>query len=176
MWNKIEKQLTALLLLLIVILVFLAALMRTFGQPIIWSVDIAQLLFAWVAVLGANQALRQGSHAKLDVFQHKLTLAQQIKLTFVLNLFAIGALAVLIYYGVQLVQLNPKRTLGSTELSYAWVTAAIPVGASLMATTLIVQCLELIKFSSSLKMVTPPADLPLHIKALVERHEQEVNK
>ena len=46
MWAQIERRLAVMLLAAIVLLVLLAAILRTAGYPIIWSVDIAQLLFA----------------------------------------------------------------------------------------------------------------------------------
>ena len=42
--DKIERMVCIGLLSAIVLLVFAAAVMRTVGLPIIWSVDIAQLL------------------------------------------------------------------------------------------------------------------------------------
>ncbi len=166
MWNKLERRLTALLLFFIVVLVFVAAVMRTFGYPVIWSVDFAQLLFAWLAVLGANQALKQGTHAKLDVLINKLNFANKLKLTLVLNLGCIISLLVSVVYGIELVGLNPKRTLGSTDLSYAWVTSALPVGAGLMALTLGIQCRDLLLCLQSPADYFSRPELPEHIKHL----------
>ena len=39
-------------------LVFVAAIMRFFGHPLTWSVDMAQLLFIWLCMLGATRAMR----------------------------------------------------------------------------------------------------------------------
>lgn len=49
------------------------------------------------------------------------------------------ALAVLLVFGLKLTLLNPQRILGTTGLSYSLITAAVPVGALLMLTTVIKQ-------------------------------------
>ena len=48
MFQRIEFAGACLLLAGIVILVGIAAITRAAGQPIIWSVEIAQLLFVWL--------------------------------------------------------------------------------------------------------------------------------
>ena len=47
------------LLAIITGLVFVASIMRFFGHPLIWSVDLAQLLFIWLCMLGATRAMRE---------------------------------------------------------------------------------------------------------------------
>jgi TRAP-type C4-dicarboxylate transport system permease small subunit len=44
-------------------------------------------------------------------------------------------LALLVYFGTALTLLNLERPLGDVGISYGFVTAAIPVGALLMAST-----------------------------------------
>ncbi|MEK9703335.1 MAG: hypothetical protein VW829_15060 [Deltaproteobacteria bacterium] len=46
--TQIEWVVGATLLTVIVFLVFIASVMRFLGFPIIWSVDLAQLLFIWL--------------------------------------------------------------------------------------------------------------------------------
>ena len=139
MWAQIERGIAVMLLAAIVLLVLLAALLRTAGYPIIWSVDIAQLLFAWLSVIAANQALRQGSHARLDILMNRLRLINRLRLTLALNLISMSCMLVVAVFGFQLVGINPARTLGSTAIPYAWVTAALPAGAVLMLVTLLQQ-------------------------------------
>jgi len=47
----------------------------------------------------------------------------------------IAFLLALVALGTQLTLLNVERPMGDTEISYAYVTAAVPVGALLMAIT-----------------------------------------
>ena len=57
--SQIEFALGALLFAAIVILVFVASVMRYFDYPLIWSVDMAQLLFIWLCFVGATKAMRK---------------------------------------------------------------------------------------------------------------------
>ena len=78
--DKIERLVCIGLLSAIVLLVFAAAVMRTVGLPIIWSVDIAQLLFAWLCMLGANQTLKHAQHATVDIVTQYLPVRWQQRL------------------------------------------------------------------------------------------------
>jgi TRAP-type C4-dicarboxylate transport system permease small subunit len=136
-FNQIEEFISMLFLAVIVIFVFAAAIMRTIGYPIIWSVEIAQLLFIWVCMLGANQALRRDEHVGVDFLVRRLSTAARLKLDFCLYVVVACFLILLIVYGIQLSLLNPERTLGSVSLPYSLVTIAVPFGAGLMLFTTI---------------------------------------
>lgn len=136
MINRIERWICVLLLVAIVFLVFSAAIMRSVGYPIIWSVDVAQLLFAWLAMLAANQTFHHGQHACVDIVTRRLTPVYREVLFTVLDVVMIAVLCVLFWFGIELFLANPQRTLGSTEIGYQWVTLSVPVGAGLMIITL----------------------------------------
>src|SRR6266545_2603975 len=48
-------------------LVFVAAVSRALGSPVLWAIDIAMLLFIWCAFLGADAALRARQHIIIDI-------------------------------------------------------------------------------------------------------------
>lgn len=137
--DSIERLVCIALLSAIVLLVFAAAIMRTLGLPIIWSVDIAQLLFAWLCMLGANQTLRHGQHATVDIATQYLPAHWQLCLRVLASLVMTAVLGVVVFYGISLFNLNPQRTLGSTPIPYRYVALALPVGAGLMLLTLLEQ-------------------------------------
>jgi len=121
------------------VLVFVAAVSRAFGSPVLWAIDIAMLLFIWCAVLGADAALRARQHILIDIvvrlFPHRLQRALLIFHWTVIVAFLV-ALAIL---GIELTLLNVQRPMGDTEISYAYVTAAVPAGSLLMAITALAQ-------------------------------------
>lgn len=120
------------LLAVITALVFIAAVMRFFGHPLIWSVDLAQLLFIWLCFVGAAKAMRERSHLGVDflvrLFPHRARLGVEIALTMLFAAF----LLILVWEGYKLTQLNIERLFGDSGLSYAWVTIAVPVGCILL--------------------------------------------
>ncbi len=120
-----------------VILVFVASLARWAGHPIIWSVDIAQLLFAWSSFLGADQALRHREHMAVDLLVRYLPDGARRKLELVLWGVMGAFLVAVIWYGTQLTLLNVERRFSDTPLSYATVTASVPVGCLLMLITVL---------------------------------------
>lgn len=138
--DTIERLLCIGILAAIVLLVFSAAVMRTIGLPIIWSVDVAQLLFAWLCMLGANQTLKHSQHACVDLFTQYLTDNWQRRLNVLVTVLMLVVLGLITAYGMALFTLNPQRTLGSTAIPYRLVTLALPVGAFLMLLTLLEQC------------------------------------
>lgn len=118
-------------------LVFTAALMRFFGHPLIWSVDMAQLLFIWLCFFGSNKAMREKSHLGMEVLVSRLGYKRRFWLEFACTLLIIAFLLVLAVEGWKLTMLNRERTFGDSTLSYSWVTVAVPVGCVLLAATLI---------------------------------------
>lgn len=116
-------------------LVFIGALARAVGEPLIWSIDMAQAAFIWACVIGADIALDRGAHIEIDIFIRKAPQGVRRALAVLWWLAIAVFLATLVWYGVQLTRLNVERPMGDTDISYAWVTAAIPAGALLMLLT-----------------------------------------
>ena len=132
---RVEELIARILLALLVLLVFVPAVTRTFNRPVIWSIEIAQLLFAWLAFLGANQAMRAGAHIGVDVLTRHLP-PRLRKAVALFNLGLIAAfLAALLWYGVELTFVSVDRRFMTTNLSFAFATVAAPLGAALLLLT-----------------------------------------
>ena len=132
---RVEELVSRVLLALLVLLVFVPAVSRTFNRPIIWSIEIAQLLFAWLAFLGANQAMRAGAHIGVDVLTRNLP-PRIRRAVAVFNLGLVAAfLAALLWYGVELTFVSVDRRFMTTNLSFAFATVAAPLGAALLLLT-----------------------------------------
>jgi TRAP-type C4-dicarboxylate transport system permease small subunit len=117
------------------LLVFVAAIARTMGEPLIWAIDVAQLLFIWCCFLGADQAMRAKQHIIIDILVR--TFPQRIQRLLLLMHWSviIGFLALLTWFGIQLTLLNLERPMGDTEIPYAFVTSAVPAGCLLLILT-----------------------------------------
>ncbi|TWG94817.1 TRAP-type C4-dicarboxylate transport system permease small subunit [Mesorhizobium sp. J18] len=135
--SRIEFGIAASLLAIIVVLVFLAAIMRFFGHPLIWSVDLAQLLFIWLCFLGATRAMREKGHIGIDLLVRQLGNRSRFALETAITIVILVFLGLLAYEGYELTMLNRQRQFGDSGLSYAWVTAAVPVGCLMLAGALI---------------------------------------
>ena len=117
-------------------LVFIAAIMRFFGHPLTWSVDMAQLLFIWLCFLGGSRAMREKSHLGMEVLVQRIGYRRQFWLEMFCSVLVLIFLALIIKEGTSLTLLNRERTFGDSTLSYAWVTAAVPVGCLLLGLSL----------------------------------------
>ena len=136
-YRKAEEAISRVLLAVCVILVVVASLGRWYGHPIIWSVDMAQLLFVWICVLGANQTMRRDQHVGVDLLL--IHMPARLRRWVMLAHFLIieAFLAAMVWFGYDLTRLNVERQFSDTPLSYAWVTAAVPVGSALLFVTVL---------------------------------------
>ncbi|MDX9862727.1 MAG: TRAP transporter small permease [Rhodospirillales bacterium] len=144
-FEKIEEAISRLLLLGCVVLVIVASLGRWYGHPIIWSVDIAQLLFIWICFLGANQAMRADQHVGVDLLLVHLPVRVRRRVLMFHFLLIEAFLAAMVYFGVDLTRLNVERQFSDTPLSYAWVTVAVPVGSALLFITILVRMIRMLR-------------------------------
>ncbi len=135
--SQIELAICVLLLAAITGLVFVAALMRWFGHPLIWSVDMAQLLFIWLCMFGATRAMREKSHLGMEVVAKYLPYVARLWLEIVCSVITLAFLGIISVLGFQLAWLNRARQFGDSGISYAWVTVAVPVGCILLGIALI---------------------------------------
>jgi len=144
---KIEETITGVIFVSIVILVFSAAFLRLFDRPLIWANDIAKLLFAWAALLGADVAMRNSRLIGVDFIVKKLPL----RLAKTLRIFTFSViivfLASFVYFGVGLSIESYDRSFQTLSfMSYSAVTAALPVTSLLMILTASVKIYKLIKY------------------------------
>ena len=101
------------------------------GNPLIWTEEIARLLFVWVVFLGSAYAATSSSHLRLDLFS-AVRFERMRQLSRIAG--AIGAAvfsAIVVYSGWKIVALTAPRSLPGTGLSYAWFHSAAPIGAAL---------------------------------------------
>ena len=134
-FTRIEELLAMAFFAITSILVFVGAISRTAGFPIIWAVDVAQASFVWACVLGADIALKRNAHIEIDILVRRFPREVRRLLAIVFLVMISIFLAALVYLGINLTLLNLERPLGDVGISYGVVTAAIPVGALLMMAT-----------------------------------------
>lgn len=135
--GQIEFAIAAVILAVTTFLVFIAAVMRFFGQPLIWSVDLAQLLFIWLCFIGAARAMREKGHLGVDLIVRMLPHRRRLAVETAVTLLVLAFLLVLAVEGAKLTWLNRQRVYGDSGLSYAFVTIAVPVGCLMLCGALV---------------------------------------
>ncbi|MBU1175923.1 MAG: TRAP transporter small permease [Alphaproteobacteria bacterium] len=142
---RVEFAVAASLLAAIVLLVFVSALMRTLDHPVIWSIDMAQLLFIWLCFFGAVRAMRDKAHLGIDLIVRHLPFRLRFMLEMALSALTLVFLALLSYEGARLALSNIQRQMGDSGLSYFWVTIAVPVGCVMLAIALVFNMVKAVK-------------------------------
>ena len=125
-FTKIEELLAMAFFAMTAALVFVGAITRTVGYPLIWAIDIAQMSFVWACVLGADIALKRNAHIEIDILVRTFSREVRRILAIVFLVMISAFLATLVWLGTNLTLLNLERPLGDVGISYGFVTSAIP--------------------------------------------------
>lgn len=137
--QKIEELFVSIGLSMLIILVFLAAVLRFFEIDMSWSTDLAQLTFAWVSFIGADLALSLNRHMGIDMLVELFSRKKQIIIRLINSILILGFLIFVFIYGVNLCIVNSQRSFQTLPISYSFATASAPFGSALMTITIIKQ-------------------------------------
>ena len=129
---RLEQWIAMLLLAGITVLVFVSAITRTFGFPLNWAQDAALIMFAWLSFIGGDIALHSTGLIGIDLIVRHFPKAVQKGIDIAFKIVMLAFLAVLVVNGYSYVMTGYKRLITTLNVSYAFVTASVPVGSLLM--------------------------------------------
>ena len=116
-----------------IVVVFLQVFARNVLEvPLIWTLDLAQLLFSWTIFIGAALALRWNAHYNLDLIPKHWTTVDAA-LTIICHLGSIIVVALLIYNGSIFADIGLTRSSVAIGISEFWFFLPIPLGGVCMA-------------------------------------------
>lgn len=139
---RLENIIANVLLIGIFILVFSSAIFRTAGFPINWAQDAALVAFAWLTFLGSDLAIRNTKLIGIEVIVKYFPKNIQKYLDIAFKIIIVIFLLILVKYGYTMAITGAKRTITTLGISYAWVTASVPVGAVLMIISTLIRLKE----------------------------------
>ena len=116
---------------LIVVVGLQVAARNVFQVPMIWTLDVAQLLFSWCIFLGAAPAWRRGAHYEVDLWPSGGPLARVPRAVAVLATLAV--VYVLVWHGFEMAQFASRRTSQSLGITEYWYFLPIPLCGGLIA-------------------------------------------
>lgn len=127
----IEAALNAVTLIvysLIVLVVAFQVLNRFYLQlPIIWTADLAVVMFAWLAFLTTSKAVRQNTHFRMSALIDLLK-GRSRNLLEIFTILVGGALALLmVIYGIEMTVDGLKEVSPGLQISMAWAYASVPI-------------------------------------------------
>jgi tripartite ATP-independent transporter DctM subunit len=125
-------------------LVLLAGVIARYGfnRPLMWSDEVASMLFLWLAMLGSVVALHRGEHMRMTAVVKALPEGWR---GFV-EAIALGVMAsflcIMVPPLLQFAQDETVNILPATDVSSVYRVAALPVGAALMALLALVKLFQ----------------------------------
>ncbi|MBV8618907.1 MAG: TRAP transporter large permease subunit [Curvibacter sp.] len=99
---------------------------------LLWSDELASLLFIWLAMLGSVIALRRGEHMRMTALVGKAGPGTRALFEAVALAASLAYLAMVIWPACQYAQDQLPVSTPAMEISDAWRAAALPVGVALM--------------------------------------------
>lgn len=130
---------------IMVVLVFLNVVTHIFNKDIAWTTELCEFLMVWASFLGGAAAARCGAHMTITEFLDKLGDRGRLKADGIIQLLCLIVLALLIWYGMIIVNANWGNQL--TVLGCPWLSVymALPVGAALSFVFVAYDLLQIIK-------------------------------
>jgi TRAP-type C4-dicarboxylate transport system permease small subunit len=97
-----------------------------------WNIDLAMLLLAWTAFLGADVAWRSGQLVGIDLVTRRIPRPLQKIIEILIYIVILCALILIAVFGIRLAAAERLRTYQSIPIPYSLVTLSIVVAAMSM--------------------------------------------
>ncbi|WP_159834978.1 TRAP transporter large permease [Burkholderia sp. 8Y] len=143
-WLGHLVEIPAALLVIAEIVVLLAGVTSRYllHNPLVWSDELASMLFLWLAMLGAVVALRRGEHMRMTALVGMASRRVRAFLDVVAIAAPLAFMVLVIGPALDFAQDESFITTPALDISNSWRAAALPIGSGLM---LLVACLRLIR-------------------------------
>lgn len=109
--------------------------------PLVWSDELASILFLWLAMLGAVVALRRGEHMRMTALVGMASPGLRVFLDTVAIAAPVVFLLLVIHPAVEFAQEEAFITTPALGLANSWRAAALPVGSVLMLVVAVLRLL-----------------------------------
>ena len=128
-------EIPAALLVVAEIVILFAGVVARYGlrSPLIWSDELASILFLWLAMLGAAVAFRRSEHMRMTAIVAGAGPAMRAYLDVVATCAALAFLLMIAWPSYQYAYEESFITTPALQIANVWRAAALPVGIALMA-------------------------------------------
>lgn len=122
-----------LLLATMSVIIFTNVAMRYLtDESIEWAEEVARHMMIWLTFLGAGPVLRYGGHIAVENLQDALPRPLAIALRVVIALLMAGFAGFMVWYGLIYLDRTQYQSTAATQISFAYIYAAMPIGGVLM--------------------------------------------
>ena len=102
-------------------------------SPIVWTDELASILFLWLGMLGAVAAFKRGEHMRMTTMTSRLQPSTRAVLDVIAIACPLAFLVAVLPHAVAFAHEELAIRTPALDLANAWRVAAIPVGMALMA-------------------------------------------
>ena len=126
------------------IVVLLAGVVARFvlHNPLVWSDELASILFLWLAMFGSVVALRRAEHMRMTAIVARLGPSARALMEAVATCACLAFLAMVLWPAWQHASNEGDITTPALEISNLWREIAMPIGIALMGTFAILRLLR----------------------------------
>ena len=130
------EHLTAMLVVAEIGILFVGIVARyAFHNPLIWSDELASLLFLWLAMLGAALALRRNEHMRMTALVNRFGARARGFAALLALAATLGFLLAILRPALDYLGNEAIVSIMSLGISMSWRAAAMPIGIGLMIVT-----------------------------------------
>ena len=134
-WLATLVEIPAALLVVAEIVILFAGVVARYGlhRPLIWSDELASILFLWLAMLGAAVAFRRSEHMRMTAIVASARPAMRAWLDVVATCAALAFLVLIAWPAYEYAYEESFITTPALQIPNIWRAAALPTGICLMA-------------------------------------------
>jgi tripartite ATP-independent transporter DctM subunit len=134
-WLGMLVEIPAALLVVAEVFTLFAGVVARYAlqRPLIWSDELASILFLWLAMLGAAVAFRRSEHMRMTAVVGNAKPAMRAYLDVVATSAALAFLLLIVGPAYHYAYEESFITTPALQISNTWRAAALPVGVCLMA-------------------------------------------
>ena len=138
-------ELPAALLVLAEVIVLLMGVTSRYvlHTPLVWSDELASILFLWLAMLGSIVAFQRGEHMRMTAIVGKMEPDKRAFLDLIAIASAVAFLAFVVHPAYEFASDEAFVTTPAMGIPNSWRAAALPIGLGLM---LLVGILQIFRF------------------------------
>jgi tripartite ATP-independent transporter DctM subunit len=134
-WLGTLVEIPAALLVVAEIVILFAGVVARYvlRQPLIWSDELASILFLWLAMLGAVVAFHRAEHMRMTAVVASAKPAMQAYLDVVATCASLAFLLLIVWSAYDYAYEESFITTPALQIPNTWRAAALPIGVGLMA-------------------------------------------
>jgi TRAP-type C4-dicarboxylate transport system permease small subunit len=130
--SLLKWTIAALMLALVLVVFSQVALRYLTYQPLFWTEEMGRYVFIWLALLGAAEGARRGTHFAVDLLPRQLPPRAGRALRAGICLVEAGLYGLLAWTGILVVQVTHHQVSPSIALPMSVPYGSLPVAAGLL--------------------------------------------